>query len=293
MCRAHHICSACLVLVCATSAASAQDDASTDGRRPWAIGIGAQADDESNDSALASLNWGVSERTWLAFAAGRSRSPERGADIAADDLSAGLEHRFGLVGVAFDVERWGDSDALESTDFGASIYLQNERLRLGLRRERRAVDIHFTLTGPLGGAVQRTVGVDANGTELNLRVQVGERWQLHARAITYDYSRNLAVLPRIEQLNLLSASALTLANSLVDERAGLGVEWQTRKGQVLTLNHHRDRSAVDGGQLETFDVAFLFPVARRLDLEINLGHGRSDLLGSGLYGGFLLLIYGG
>jgi hypothetical protein len=86
---------------------------------------------------------------------------------------------------------------------------------------------------------------------------------------------------------------LTLANSLIDEQAGFGVERQTRRGEVLTFDYHRDRSAVDGARLESFDVAFLFPVARRMDLEINLGQGRSDLLGSGLYGGFLLLIYGG
>jgi hypothetical protein len=293
MCRAHHLRWTFLVLVCAASAVCAQGDENAGDRRPWAIGVGAQVDDESNDSTLASFNWGVSERTWLEFAAGRSRSAERGADIVADNLNAGLEHRFGFIGVAFDAEQWGDSAALESTDFGASIYMQNERFRLGLRRERRAIDVHFTLTGPLGGTIRRTAGVDADGTELNVRVQVGERWQLHASAVTYDYSRNLAALPRIEQLNLLSASALTLANSLVDEQAGFGVEWQTRSGQVLSLDHHRDRSAVDGSRLESFEIAFLFPVARRMDLEINLGQGRSDLLGSGVYGGLLLLIYGG
>ena len=290
---AHRLRWICLALVCAASAVGAQSDEGVGDRRPWAIGLGAQADDESNDSMLASFNWGVSEETWLKFSAGRSRSPERGADIVADNLSAGFEHRFGLVGVAFDVERWGDPDALESTDFGAAVYVQNERLRLAVRRERRAIDVHFMLTGPLGGTIPRTAGVDADGTELNLRVQIGERWQLHASAATYDYSRNLAALPRIEQLNLLSASALTLANSLIDEQAGFGVERQTRRGEVLTFDYHRDRSAVDGARLESFDVAFLFPVARRMDLEINLGQGRSDLLGSGLYGGFLLLIYGG
>jgi hypothetical protein len=285
---------ACLLaLVCAASALGAEPEENALDGRPWAIGVGFQADDESNDSTLASFNWGLSEATWASFAAGRNRSPERGADIVADNLHAGLEHRFGLFGVAFDVEQWGDADALESADFGASVFVQNERLRVALRLERRAIDVHFTLTGPLGGTFERTAGVDADGTELDLRVQVAERWQLHANAIAYDYSRNLAVLPRIEQLNVLSASALTLANSLIDEQAGFGVEWEARGGRVLTLDYARDRSAVDGSRLESFDVAFLFPVARRMDLELNLGSGRSDLLGSGLYGGFLLLIYGG
>jgi hypothetical protein len=183
---AHRLRWICLVLVCAASAVGAQSDEGGGDRRPWAIGLGAQADDESNDSMLASFNWGVSEETWLKFAAGRSRSPERGADIIADNFGAGLEHRFGLVGVAFDAEQWGDPDALESTDFGAAVYVQNERLRLAVRRERRAIDVHFTLTGPLGGTIPRTAGVDADGTELNLRVQIGERWQLHASAATYD-----------------------------------------------------------------------------------------------------------
>jgi hypothetical protein len=224
--------------------------------------------------------------------AGRSRSPEDRADVVADLFGIAIDHRLGLFGVAFDAEVWGDPDALESTDFGASAYLQTDRVRVGLRGERREIDIRYTLTGPLGRPLTGTATVEADGTELNLRVELTRAWQLHARAISYEYSRNVASLPRLQTLRLLGASALTLANSLVERRATFGLEWETGS-QVVSFEYGRDESAVDGTRFSSFDAAVLFPIGLRLDLEVNLGKGRSELGESGLYGGVLLLIYGG
>jgi hypothetical protein len=59
----------------------------------------------------------------------------------------------------------------------------------------------------------------------------------------------------------------------------------------LNVSYARDESAIDGAEYETFDASLLFPVGRRIDLEVNLGSGRSDVFGSGRYGGLLLLLY--
>ena len=47
-----------------------------------------------------------------------------------------------------------------------------------------------------------------------------------------------------------------------------------------------------GAELDTIEAAVLFPIGRRLDLEVNLGHGASDFFQAGMYGGLLLVVYG-
>ena len=257
----------------------------------WMFGLAGQVDEESSDSLLATLNLGVADRTWLMFSAGRSRLKSELVDVSAETLAAGVDHRFGLVGLTFELESWGDPDALESSDVRASLYIQQPRFRVALAHERRDIDIPFTLTGPLGGTLQRTTDVSADSFALNLRVQPAERWQVYFGMSEHDYERDLAVLPRTAQLNLLSASTLTLANSFIDHERMVGFE--TEVGRTLVdLTFTRDESAVDGSVFETVNAGVLFPIARRIDLAVNLGSGRSELLESGLYGGLLLLIYG-
>ena len=106
----------------------------------------------------------------------------------------------------------------------ASFYVQRPRFRIALAHERRDIDIPFTLTGPLGGTLRRTADVAADSFALNLRVQPAERWQLYFGMSEHDYERDLALLPRIAQLNLLSASTLTLANSFIDHERMVGFE---------------------------------------------------------------------
>jgi hypothetical protein len=100
----------------------------------------------------------------------------------------------------------------------------------------------------------------------------------------------LNAIPRIESLNLLSASTLTLANSFVDQDRWLGVE--RRFGRVaLNVRYATDISAIDDSEFETFDAGVLFPIGRRADLEFSIGHGRSEFFETGLYGGLFFLIY--
>jgi hypothetical protein len=133
--------------------------------------------------------------------------------------------------------------------------------------------------------------VDAHGVAVNARVSPADGWQLYFGATEYAYERDLAVLPRIQALNLLSASTLTLANSFIDHARMVGAEREIGR-TVLNVSYTRDESAIDGAEYETFNAALMFPVGARFDLEVNVGNGRSDPFGSGLYGGLLLLIYG-
>ena len=63
--------------------------------------------------------------------------------------------------------------------------------------------------------------------------------------------------------------------------------------KLINASFTVDRSAVDGSRYETFNAGLLFPVGNRLDLEVDIGRGRSDLVDSGTYVGVMLWIYGG
>ena len=134
------------------------------------------------------------------------------------------------------------------------------------------------------------MNVDAESYSLDARVALAERWTLYLGIAEHDYARNLRVLPRIDSLNMLSTSTLTLANSFIDHERSIGAEREIKRS-LLNVRVATDRSAVDGSKFETFELSGLVPAGGRVDLEINLGRGRSDFIDAGLYGGVLLLVY--
>lgn len=275
----------------AAAAAHGQSIPAGDARGAWMLGLGAQVDEDDADAVLGTLYVGVGPTTWLTFGAGRSSSPADRADIEADTLLIGVDHRFDTVGFTLEAERWGDSGVLETTDLEASIYFENERWRVGVAYETRDIEIPFTLIGPLGGTLHRTADVSADGVTVSARVGIGDAWNLYLGLTKHDYERDLHVLPRIQSLNLLSASTLTLANSFLDRERSLAVE---RELGLTTLNVRvaTDRSAIDDSKLETVEAAVLFPVGARVDLEVSVGRGRSDFFDAGVFGGLTFLLYG-
>ena len=281
-----------LLAAFAPAAGKAQDDSPDDGRAGWMLGLGVQADEHDAQSLLATSYVAVGSHNWLTFAAGQSSSPTDGADIDAGTLLVGIDHRFDMVGFMLEAEQWGDSGVLEATDFSGSVYFDRDRWRVGFGYEHRNIEIPFTVTGPLGGTFHRTVDVSADGLSFDASVELAERWQLYVGLKEFDYERNLNVLPRIASLNWLSASTLTLANSFLDHDRWLAVERRFGQATLLNVRAATDRSAIDGAELDTIEAAVLFPVGRRLDLEVNLGHGGSDLFRGGMYGGLLLVVYG-
>jgi len=290
--RRRQIVASSLAVIAALAAATAvaQPPERPDAMGTWLLGLGGQADEHSNQSFLGTFDIGVGRSTWLSFAAGHSSSPADFADIEADTLSIGVDHRFEHVGFRLAYEEWGDSGVLETEDFGGVVYVDRPRWRLGFGYETRDIEIPFTLTGPLGRTFESEVDVEGERYGLDARVALAERWTLYLGMAEYDYSRNLNAIPRIENLNLLSSSTLTLANSFIDHDRSLGLE--RRFGRVaLNVRYATDRSAIDDSEFETFDAAVIFPLGWRADLEINLGHGRSEFFETGLYGGLFFLIY--
>lgn len=274
-----------------TGTAAAQIARNDDVRGSWMLGLGAQMDEDEGDSLLGTLYVGVGSSTWLTFIAGKSSSPADRADIEADTLAIGIDHRFEDVGFTLEAERWGDSGALETRDLRGSVYFDRDRWRIGFGYDARDIDIPFTLIGPLGGTLGRTAQISADSVSIDARIALAERWQLYLGLAEHDYERNLNLLPRIATLNLLSTSTLTLANSFLDHERYVAIE--RRFGEVsLNVRLATDRSAIDDSKFDTLEAAVLLPIGSRVDLEVNVGSGRSELFDAGVYGGLLFLIYG-
>jgi hypothetical protein len=83
-----------------------------------------------------------------------------------------------------------------------------------------------------------------------------------------------------------------LANSFLENDRRLGFEWRAGRN-LINLSFGRNRSAVDRSELESVNASILFPVSYRIDLEFNLGRSTVELFEPSVYGGALLLIYGG
>jgi hypothetical protein len=282
-----------LGIVAAALCAGAAGAQPTDRGQAWVLGLAGQVDEHSSDSLLATINWGITPATWLSFTAGRSSSPADRADIEADTFVASIDQRFDKLGFTLELERWGDPDSLETDDLRGSIYFDRERWRVDLAYETRDLTIPFTLTGPLGNTLRRTAETSGDSFGVRLRVNLNEQWRLYLGATEFDYEgrRALLLIPRIDRLNLLSTSTLTLANSLIDQERSLGVERDVGR-MVFNLRFTTDESAIDGTSFETTDAALLVPAGPRMDVEVNVGRGRSELTESGWYAGVLLLVYG-
>lgn len=275
----------------AAATVHAQTPPTDDARGGWMLGLGAQVDEDDSDSLLGTLYVGVGSSTWLTFVAGKSSSPAERADIEADTLAIGIDHRFDDVGFTLEAERWGDSGALETQDLSGSVYFDRGRWRIGLGYQTRDIEVPFTLTGPLGGTLSRTAQISGDSFSVDARIALADRWQLYLGLAEHDYERNLNLLPRIATLNLLSTSTLTLANSFLDHERYVAAE--RRFGEVsLNVRFATDRSAIDGSKFDTREIAVLFPLGARADLEVNVGSGRSEFFDAGVYGGVLFLVYG-
>jgi hypothetical protein len=280
------------LLVTASTFALAQETGSSDTSRPWAIGLAVQTDEDNSESVYTNLNWGVTENTWLFFAAGQSSSPAARANIETTNLIAGLDQDFGLFGASFEIEQWGDRGSLESFGYRGSFYLDLERFHIGVEAEQREIDLTFTIIGPRDRVINRTTDLNSDGLGIFFGADLTDWWRVYGSAREYDYSRNLNILPRLDVLNFLSSSTLTLANSFLEDDTRIGFEW-TAGRSLINLSFGKNHSAVDDTELNSVNASVLFPISYRMDLELNLGRSKFQSFEPTAYGGVMLLIYGG
>ncbi len=265
-------------------------DPADDDRRDWMLMLAALVDEESYENLFAGFTLGLTDATWLSLSTGRSRGPSAETDVTAGLFTIGIEHNFGPIGFALATDRWGDEDAIESEDWREEAFFANERFRVALLLEQRDIDIFYSGGILLPGPRRQTI--DADGIGLGGRVRIAPRWRLYGSWMEYDYPPGVRLIARADLLDLLSDSTAALAYNLVDEVSRVGIE-RTFGAKLVNFDFGSDRSAVDGTDLESFSAGVLWPVGRRMDLEVHLGTSRTEGLDSSLFGGLSLIVYGG
>lgn len=290
------------MLLLASAVAGAQAVPPGTGQQPAADGrpvpvlltLSALRDEDGYAHSMVSLTAGITPATWLSAALGRSLAPAAETDVSARLITLGIEHDFGPVGLALRREAWGDSDNLESADLRAEAFLERERFRVALVHEQRDIDIYFSAGGTAPTATDlRRIGIEAEGTGIDWRYRFTPLWRVYGSWMDYDYPRAMRLVPRADRLDLLSASAVTLAYSFVDRYQSLGVERTLAGSRLVNLDLARDRSTIDGRGVSSASVSLLLPVALRTDLELTLGSSDSSRLGSTSFGGLALYFYRG
>lgn len=256
------------------------------------LALSAQRDDDAYEQAIASFHLGVTENTWLSLTAGRSRAPSTEPDVSASLSAIGLEHDFGRIGFSVSFEDWGDAGNLESRDWHGEVFFGDERYRVALMRETRAIDIYYSGGGILLPTDLRRAEIDADALGVDWRFRLTPGWRTYGTWMSYDYPRRLALVPRVDRLNLLSTSAVTLAYGFVDRYGTVGFE-HTLGQKLVNLDLSRDRSTIGRDRVDSIGASVLWPAAPRVDLEFRLGSSRADNFGSTLYGGLTVLVYGG
>ena len=255
----------------------------------WIAGGGIEGDTSDGLAGVAFADIAISEKTWLTGSVGGNRVElSRRQSNQTRFGSLGVDHWFDPVGVKLDISYWGDSDILDSHDWGASLYWRSDRVLLAGDYEYRDFSFTIPATQQFPG---RTFYFDAHGIGLTARFDLTESASLGFSGMSYGYSVDLRLDDSRPILDLLSFSRLSLINSLVDYTAfvTLGLDAGERN---WALEAGTWRGAVDGGKTTSATLRFLTPIGRSTDVELGLGLDDSDLYGSVTFFSVFLYFYG-
>ncbi len=260
------LCSAVLCLVCHSSVFA-------DG---YVLGLGAAADSEDGLALSAFGDFGILENTWLSATIGSTETESLAGGFSTTFADVGIDQYFNPVGLHVGVAYWGDSSILDSDDVRASFYYRDEIASFSVDYERRNFD--FVLGANLLRDA-RKVEFDADGWGMTNRLQFGNRLVFRLSGMFYEYSRDIRIQPDIDALRFLSASRLSLINSLLDYRLNAGVEYRFGLRSV-DFSVGRWKTAVDQGKVDSYTIGFLTPVTDRTDIEFRLSFDDSENFGN-------------
>ena len=255
----------------------------------WIAGGGIEGDTSDGLAGVAFADIAISEKTWLTGSVGGNRVElSRRQSNQTRFGSLGVDHWFDPVGVKLDISYWGDSDILDSHDWGGSLYWRSDRVLLAGDYEYRDFSFTIPATQQFPG---RTFYFDAHGIGLTARFDLTESASLGFSGKSYDYSIDLRLDDSRPILDLLSFSRLSLINSHEDYPpiVTLGLDAGERN---WALEAGTWRGAVDGGKTTSATLRFLTPIGRSTDVELGLGLDDSDLYGSVTFFSVFLYFYG-
>lgn len=253
------------------------------------IGGGGEADTAGGRALSVFADLGIGEKTWLTGALATTLTGGAFGGLDTIYVDGGIDHWFGPLGVRLGAAYWGDDEILDSADLRGAAYFRNDAFSLALNLERRDFDFTFA---PLPLADTRTVEFSANGFGLTTRLRMGKAADLYAGGMRYDFSRDINLQPRIELLNILSTSRLSLMNSLIDYRYNAGVEFHFGL-QSIDFRFETWQTAVDQGLVRSIATGLLTPVGERTDMEFRLAYDDSENFGRTVSFAVYLYYFGG
>ena len=258
--------SALLCLVCTGSAVA-------DG---FILGVGAAIDSEDGVALSAFGDFGIRENTWLSGTIGTTETEALAGGFSTTFYDVGIDHYFSPVGIRLSGAYWGDSNILDSDDVRASLYYRDDIASFSTDYERRNFDFVFGADLPLG---RRKAEFHADGWGMTNRVRFGDRFTFRLSGMHYEYSRNIRIQRDIDVLRFLSASRLSLINSLIDYRINVGVEYRFGLRSV-DVSAGTWKTAVDQSKVDSYTIGFLTPMTDRTDIEFRLSFDDSESFGN-------------
>lgn len=268
--------------------------------------------DEDGTYALnAGLDHAFSEATWLRVTAGLADGATGPVSLSTYRAGLGLDHWFDPAGVAIDLEYWGDSDTIETLTYKGELYFRGEHARFGVNAAYRDIDLKYQVPVLARNLVDDGQSFTATGVGASYRY-TWDAASLYASATGWHYDEPIGTVvtnvnlsrvpvllrPAVQQrlatvvssVRFLSASSLTLANSLLSQSASIGLDYRFGE-QSLNVELAHDRGEVDDLDVNTLSAGWLFPVGSAGDLELRVGVSDADTFGTTVFGGISLFLY--
>jgi len=242
----------------------------------YILGIGAAADTEDGRAISAFGDFGIGENTWLSATIGATDTEGIAGGFSTTSTDVGIDHYFNPIGIRISGAYWGDSSILDSDDVRASFYYRDDIASFSADYERRNFDFIFG-TSLLQDA--RKAEFHADGWGMTNRIQLSDRITFRLSGMHYGYSRNIRIQPDIDALRFLSASRLSLMNSLIDYRVNAGVEYRFGLRSV-DVSAGSWKTAVDQSKVNSYTIGFVTPMTDRTDVEFRLSFDDSENFGN-------------
>ncbi len=242
----------------------------------YILGLGAAADNADGRAISAFGDFGIGEHTWLSAMIGTTETDGIAGGFSTTFADVSIDHYFNPVGIRIGGAHWGDPDILESDDVRAAFYYRDDIASFSADYERRNFDFVFD-SDLLRDS--RTAEFHADGWGLTSRIKFNDRITARLSGMHYGYSRNIRLQPDIDILRFLSASRLSLMNSLIDYRINAGVEFRFGL-RSIDLSVGSWKTAVDQGKVESYTIGFLTPMSDRTDIEFRFSFDDSENFGN-------------
>ena len=255
----------------------------------YVIGAGVEADNADGLALTAFGDVAMTDKTRLGSVIAKSDvdlSLREGFETLYGSVD--VDHFFDPLGIRVGYVYWGDSDVLDSRGWRASVYWSRDSFSLSANYELR--DFEFDIP-PFGEFPGRTLEFGADGFGLNLSVGLGKSLDLALGGMNYDYSVNVSIDQDRGIARLVSASRLSLINSLVDYSAylTLGLKEDVRRWE---LDLSTREGAVDGDRVNALTLRFLTPLGDSSDIEFGLGRDNSESYGDATFFSVFVYFYG-